>query len=347
MLKTWTNNNPLSESEKLTWDNFVLRDHAEGTLFQSQVWQKVLQQTYGLAYFQLAEIRDEKIVGVVSLYLLRSLTGGKNLYALPYTVYGGILANDKESAQILHNAAMVIAQSEKAGMVHLRNTVPSGLDLPTTNLHVHFIKTLDATEDACLNAIPRKSRATIRNAMQKFKLSYSISRDYDLLWELHAANLKKLGSPVFPKKYFRNIMEILGDQVDILFVNYEGKAIAGVMTFYYKDVCNPYFSGSFAEYNFTGANNYMYYALMCHALKRGYKRYDFGKSRRDTGPYQFKCNMGFEPTTLPYQFIFNTEKHIPNLNPSNPKLALFIKLWSKQPLWTSKILGSYLNRFFP
>jgi hypothetical protein len=57
--------------------------------------------------------------------------------------------------------------------------------------------------------------------------------------------------------------------------------------------------------------------------------------------------MGFEPRTLPFQYIFNTRSHLPSLNPSNPKLALFLKAWSSQPLWTSKLVGSFLNRFLP
>ena len=142
-------------------------------------------------------------------------------------------------------------------------------------------------------------------------------------------------------------MNLMGNDADILFVKHEGRAVCGVMNFYFGDMCSPYFSGSLPRANLTGANNYMYYALMCHALKRGCKRYDFGKSRRDTGPYSFKVNMGFTPRTLPYQFLFNTRHELPNLNPSNPKLAKFIKLWSSQPLWTSKILGPIFNRFLP
>jgi hypothetical protein len=57
--------------------------------------------------------------------------------------------------------------------------------------------------------------------------------------------------------------------------------------------------------------------------------------------------MGFEPKTLPFQFIFNTRMELPTFHASNPKLALFLRLWAAQPLWTSKLVGSFLNRFVP
>ena len=142
-------------------------------------------------------------------------------------------------------------------------------------------------------------------------------------------------------------MGIMGEDADILFVKYQGRPVCGVISVYFKGTCYPYFSGSLSEFNFTGANNYMYYALMCHALKRNCGHFDFGKSRRGTGSHHFKANMGFEPKTLPFQFIFNTRMEIPTFNASNPKLALFLKLWAAQPLWTSKLIGSFLNRFVP
>ena len=57
--------------------------------------------------------------------------------------------------------------------------------------------------------------------------------------------------------------------------------------------------------------------------------------------------MGFEPKALPFEFIFNTRSELPSFNPSNPKLAKLLDIWSRQPLWTSKIAGPMLNRFLP
>jgi FemAB-related protein (PEP-CTERM system-associated) len=328
------------------WASFV-ESHSEGHVFHSPRWQKILSQAYPGPAFHLAAEGDGGIRGILSLYPVRGLFGGKDLYSLPHTAYGGLLAENKEAAQALANAATDLAKQTGSGLVHLRNTAPNELDLPTTDLHVRFIKALATDDESCLESIPRKSRWTVRQGITKHELSWEISRDWEALWHLHAANLHRLGTPVFSRRYFQAIAESLGDDCDILFVKYRGQRVCGVMNFYYKDVCNPYFSGSLSEFNFTGANPYMYWALMCHALKRGCKRYDFGKSRRGTGPASFKLNLGFEPETLPYQFIFNKTQTLPNLNPSNPKLKFFIETWAKQPLALSKVIGPWVNRFLP
>ncbi len=344
----WNRKTPISADDERTWNEFVLQKHEQGTLFHSLMWHRVLENAFGLPFHLLAAKSESGVYeGVLSLYEAAGLSGHKSLYSPPYTVYGGILANNPEAARALAEKAKEICITEKAELIHLRNSCESGITLPGTDLHTNFIKTLPPTEEECLASIPRKSRWTVRNGRDKHQLTWEVNRDWKTLWELHAINLLKLGTPVFSKRYFQKIAEELQNEMDILFVMYQGKPICGVMSFYYRDVCNPYFSGSTAQASFTGANNFMYYALMCHALKRGCKQYDFGKSRKGTGPYQFKVNMGFEPKHLPYQYILNTATEVPNVNPSNPKYALFIKLWSKQPLWTSKIIGPFLNRRLP
>ncbi len=347
-LHSFTNSQPPSTDFAEKWNRYVMEENPNGTIFHSLYWNEVLSRSFGLPYFLFAvEGEDGKIQGNLILQKAKGLSGKAGLYSTPYTVYGGILASDTAAEKMLADAAAKLGVQENVEYVALRNPVPNQLDLPGIDIHVNFVKKIEEEEDKNLLGVPRKSRATIRHSINKYKLEYEINRDWELLWELHAINLKKLGTPVFPKKYFKNIMDVLGDKVNILFVKDKGKPVCGVMTFYFHKVCNPYFSGSLPESNYSGANNYMYYALMCDAGKKGYKYFDFGKSRVGTGSYNFKRNMGFEPKVLPYQFILNKATEVPNINPSNPKYALFIKYWSMQPLWTSKIIGPILNKFFP
>lgn len=345
-VKIYTKANPMASEEALEWDRYA-GGHADGTVFHSLRWQEILDRSYQRPHFHIAVRQEGRMRGLLSLYRVRGLSGKINLYSLPFTAYGGMLVDDIGAARHLHDAALEIARREGAGMVTLRNTADPGLGLPGVDSNVHFAKDLPQTEAACLESIPRKSRATVRKSMSNHGLTYEVNRDWKTLWELHAVNLKRLGTPVFPREYFRQIMDAMGDDADILFVKHQGRSICGVMNFYFKEVCNPYFSGALGEYNHTGCNNYMYYALMCHALTRKSRRFDFGKSRRGSGSFDFKVNMGFEPRTLPFQFIFNTRSELPSFNPSNPKLAVFLKLWSSQPLWTSKMVGPLLNRFLP
>jgi hypothetical protein len=109
----------------------------------------------------------------------------------------------------------------------------------------------------------------------------------------------------------------------------------------------PFYSGSDLEYFFTQCNNVMYCDLMEEALRRGYRHFDFGRSRRDTGPYSFKVNMGFEPRTLHYQYVLLGLSEVPKINPSNPKFELPRRIWSRLPLALTKIVGPQVLKYIP
>ena len=64
----------------------------------------------------------------------------------------------------------------------------------------------------------------------------------------------------------------------------------------------------------------------------GLKVFDYGRSKKDTGPYAFKKNWGFEPQPLHYEYCLYKRDSIPQNNPANPKYRLFIAAWRKLPL---------------
>jgi len=76
--------------------------------------------------------------------------------------------------------------------------------------------------------------------------------------------------------------------------------IAGVMTFFFRDQVVPYYAGSDFNYRRLAPNDFMYWELMRYGRENGYKIFDYGRSKQDTGSYHFKRHWGFEPEPLAY-----------------------------------------------
>jgi hypothetical protein len=91
----------------------------------------------------------------------------------------------------------------------------------------------------------------------------------------------------------------------------------------------------------------MYWEVMREACLAGYRKFDFGRSREGSGAFDFKRHWGFEPEPLAYQFILGKDVQIPNFNPSNPKLQLFINGWKRLPVAVSRRLGPPLTQWLP
>jgi hypothetical protein len=94
-------------------------------------------------------------------------------------------------------------------------------------------------------------------------------------------------------------------------------------------------------------NDFMYWDLMSHAAKAGFRTFDFGRSREGTGAYHFKRHWGFEPVPLPYQYVLSPGRRIPDVSPSNPRMRMAIKAWQRLPLPLTKLIGPTLTRYLP
>ena len=76
----------------------------------------------------------------------------------------------------------------------------------------------------------------------------------------------------------------------------------------------------------------------------GLARFDFGRSKRDTGPFHFKCNWGFEPQPLAYEYYLVAAGQMPDVNPTNPRYRLLVDAWRRLPLPLANLIGPALAR---
>jgi FemAB-related protein (PEP-CTERM system-associated) len=327
------------------WDAYV-DAHPQGTIFHLQAWLQSVERAFGHRDVSLYAERDAAVVGVLPLFAVPTLKG-RALVSVPYGVYGGPLADSHDDLQLLVDAARQLAESENAKYVELRAREATGLDLPENDLYVTFEKPLPATPEECLGLIPRKSRASVRNGRNKFGVRSEWTQELAPLYELYALNVRRLGSPIFPFRFLEELRGAFEGRIDVQNVLFEDRIVASVLSFYYKKTVIPYYSGTNDNYFFTQCSNVMYCDLMEEGVRRGYERFDFGRSRRDAGPYRFKINMGFEPAPLHYQYVLLGLQALPRINPSNPKFELPRKIWSHLPLGVTKVVGPQLLKYIP
>jgi FemAB-related protein (PEP-CTERM system-associated) len=127
-------------------------------------------------------------------------------------------------------------------------------------------------------------------------------------------------------------------------VDSRSRPVSSVLSFYFRDEVLPYYAGDLPNAREVAANDFKYWELMRRACERGYRVFDYGRSKRGSGSYDFKKNWGFEPRTLHYEYRIWRGRDIPQNNPSNPKYKLFIALWRQLPLGLANRLGPYIVR---
>jgi len=162
--------------------------------------------------------------------------------------------------------------------------------------------------------------------------------------EAFAESVHALGTPVFPRRLFRTLLDVFGDACEILTVTDGGRPVASVLSFHYKDEVLPYYGGGLAAARECAGNDFMYWEVMRRAAERGARWFDFGRSKRDVGSYRFKKHWGFEPEPLVYEVRLVRSREVPNVNPLNPRYRMMVEAWKRLPSGLARMLGPPIAR---
>jgi len=336
-----------AEVDRENWDRFVL-DHPEGTLFHLTAWKRAIEREFNFQSCYLIAEERGNICGVLPLFLSSNWVQGRTLISTPFAVYGGICATNVTVRSALIKAACRMANEEEVNYLELREPQHANGDgFLTKHLYVTFQQQLPSDPEQLLRGFPKDTRYMIRKGQKGGLRSVNDNAELNTFYEIYAASVRNLGTPVFAKRFFRILIEEFGEAVEILSVWNGTKAIAGVLSFRFRDMILPYYGGSLLEGRRYAANNFMYWEVCREACKRGVKTFDFGRSKIGTGSYAFKTQWNMKERSLPYQFHLVRRKTLPNFSPVNPKFKLATDIWKRIPFPLTKAWGPALVRLFP
>lgn len=332
-----------TSADEPAWERFV-ETHPQATFFHRFAWSRVLSKSFGhKSHFLIAE-RDQKTVGLLPLVEVRSRLFGHQLASLPFCVYGGALATAEDADRALKDTAASLGQNLKVDAVELRNLQPSNSDWAVKDLYYTFRKELHSDNDLNLKGIPNRQRAMVRKGIAEGLESIE-TEGTDRIYRVYAESLRNLGTPVFSRRYLDVLREEFGEACRVLMIQQQGEDVAGVLSFYFRNEVLPYYGGSVSRArDIRGCNHFMYWELMRRSANEGLEVFDFGRSKKETGPFQFKKNMGFTPEPLPYEYYLVKSDVIPEVNPTNPKYRLLIDAWKRLPLPVANLLGPPIAR---
>lgn len=332
----------LDAQNRSRWDAFV-QDCPDATFFHRAGWADVMRRAFGHRTFFLYVEQGGTIVGVLPLARVRSRLFGDALTSMAFGVYGGIAARTPDAFAALDRHACRLADSLGVDYLEYRHREPHYPERPTKDLYVTFRKPLEADVEANMNAIPRKQRRMVRKGI-KAGLASECDAGIERFFPIYAASVHRMGTPVFSRLYFRTLLDVFGDDCRVLTATRDGNPVATVMTFYFRDEVLPYYGAGTPEARQVAGYDFLYWELMRRACEDGYRIYDFGRSKRDTGSFSFKKNWGFEPQPLHYEYHLVRAREMPDVNPLNPKYRYFIKAWQHLPRPVANWLGPRLSR---
>lgn len=320
-----------------------LLEQPDATPFHLPVWSvAVARGCRQKSHYLVAERGNGDIAGVLPLTEMHSPLFGRALVSAGFGVCGGILADHPATVRALAEAAWKLAGRLSCPSVELRGGAqPGDAWHADDSTYLGFARDLAADDEAELLAIPRKQRAEVRRSFGN-DLEIVTGDEAAAHYRLFAESVRNLGTPVFPRTLFSEVLSEFGPSAEVLTVRHRGMGVASVLSLYWKGIVYPYWGGGGEAARALRANDAMYFGLMRHARSRGCTRFDFGRSKAGTGAAAFKKNWGFEPAPLTYFTRTADGAAARKVNPLDPKYSLQVKAWKRMPLWLANRVGPWI-----
>jgi len=146
-----------------------------------------------------------------------------------------------------------------------------------------------------------------------------------------AGNMRDLGTPVYGKNFFRNILETFPDSTRIISVVKDGKTMASGLLTWYKETLEVPWASSNRDYREFCPNNLLYWEAIKFAIRNGSAKFDFRPLHSGRGDISLQEAVGAEPVPLHWQYLLGAGRALPELNPKNPKFEAAIPGLAEAP----------------
>lgn len=330
------------------WEGYVeAADNAH--LYHLIGWKDIIEKTFGhRTYYLLAEDDDGKIAGILPLVHLKSILFGSFIVSMPYFNYGGISAKNTITRMALLEEAIKVTKTSGASYVELRHAAALELGLQVKTAKVSMLLNLPPSSDNLLKGFPSKLRSQIKKAESGITRVDSGGLDeLDSFYHVFSTNMKDLGTPVYSKSFFRNILERFPGRAHICTVYVGSTPAASGFLIGFKDTLEIPWASSIKTFNGLSPNMALYWNCLKLAIEKGFSRFDFGRSTPGEGTYKFKEQWDAQPRQLYWHYWMKDGVPMPEVNPKNPKYRAMINIWKRLPLGLTRLIGPGIVKGIP
>lgn len=313
-------------------------------------WLHVIKKAFGHRVTIFVAVSSEgEILGGVPLVMFSSLTFGRFAVSLPFVNYGGVVTEWANIATALIVGARDLCAKYQLKYVEIRTLLPNlQVHSSPSTKKVSMVLPLPTTLEALEMRLGSKIRAQCKKALvysPVFKVG-----GLDLLGDFYAVfakNMRDLGTPVYHKNWFKQVLLEPNIEAVVVLVYMAGKPVSAGFLVGHNDVLEIPWASTLKCANLKNANMWMYRQVLDYAVSSGYRYFDFGRSTKDSGTYQFKKQWGAIAVEHFWYYARLTDQIDPGLNPDNPKFKLAIQIWRCLPVWLTKLIGPPIVKHLP
>jgi FemAB-related protein (PEP-CTERM system-associated) len=331
--------------DPVRWDAFV-DSMPEASNYHRWIWRNTIDATFGHKSYYFEASEGGTVRGVLPLVWIRSRIFGNSLVSMPFSSYGGILADTPEAREQLLAEAVHLARSLAVNHIELRQTgtVDTGWQESTSKVTMEI--PLPPNADAFWKTLSPNLRHNIKRSRSRgLEVTWAGAEAVHEFYHIFAENMRNLGSPVYPCKWFENICS--DHEVRILIIRDQGNCVAAGFLTPFRDVVELPWSASTLESRKKYSHVLLFWSVMEWAMQNGYKAVDLGRCTPGGGTYEFKRHWPCIEKPLHWCYWLAPGRKLPELRPESPRYALAIRAWKRLPVAVANTLGPRIVRGIP
>ena len=332
------------------WDPFV-RQTAGASLYHLSGWTELAREVFGhRTLFVKARDASGTLAGVLPVIQQKSRLLGNFATSLAFYNYGGALTADPELAGPLMLRAAGAAQALGCRYLEFRDSQPRAGEWAERKDKITLQLPLPQSFEALTKRLGAKLRSQVKRAEREGVQCRTGGRELvEDFYGVFAENMRDLGTPVYPKRFFEAILERFEPYCRLVVIDWHGEPSAAAFLTFWQGRAEVPWASCRAKAKPLGLNMKLYWELLSQAVSRGCSLFDFGRSSIDSGTYRFKRQWGAEPVPM---YWYRWERQ-----PSGPKsvhgadrgkaMALATALWQRLPLGIANTLGPLISGALP
>ena len=338
----------LTAEKRPLWDKYV-SSSAHGLPQHLSGWQDVQHQTYGHEPHYLMALDADQVVGVLPLFLIRSLWLGSTARTMP----GGLCADNEAVALALIEAGRAWAKAVKARRFFIADTrQPWSAELPTTTEHVYWLVDVQTDTDTLWKGLDSNVRRQVRMARRN-DLHVTIDRSGNLLgtfYNVFSDFAHQSGTPLFSRHFLENVIRAFPDGFSIAIVYQEQRPLGAYFQLEFGRTTYGMWGGTPRQFLNLRPVYLAFWEILNDAVEKGFHFVDMGRSPADSNASRFKGQWGGLSHPVYQQGVVFDRERSTNLSQELKKgrpFQLVTYLWPKMPLPIARYLGPKLRRHVP
>lgn len=329
--------------------DFVRRSAPVVPLSKHPAWLTVFRNALDYEVYAVEATAGGQTYGLLPLAYVSSMLFGRFLVSLPYLNTNGVVADSADVQTELISRAVTLADELNVRYLELRHE--HAVDHPNltaalTN-KVHMRLALPQSSEELWKRFDPKVRNQVRKGEKHgFVTAWGGLELLEGFYEVLCENMRDLGTPVYSKRLFREILTTFPNDAEICLQREGARPVAAALLLHGWGVTEVPTASALKGYNPTCVNMLMYWRLLDRSISRRQQVFDFGRSTTDGNTYKFKKQWGAAPHPAVWQYAVK-DGVAGEMRPENPRFQRAIRLWQHLPVALTRCLGPAIVRGIP